>query len=98
MRAALAANADPERLLIVDALLELFGAGGKQAARRTLEEQERRPRFELRILGEQLLIPLLEGSEVFFLLFGKALEHQAAATILRHRRGARVKQIGRAHV
>ena len=49
VRAALALDADEQRLLIVDALAQLLGAFGEQAAGRALEEQERRPRFELRI-------------------------------------------------
>ena len=46
VRAALALDADHQRLAVVDALRQLFGAGGEQAVRRPLEEQERRARFE----------------------------------------------------
>ena len=49
MRAALAADADHQRLLIVDAAQQPIGAFGEQAVGGALEEQERRPRFELRI-------------------------------------------------
>ena len=50
VRAALAPDADHQRLQIVDALGQLLGAGGEQAVGGALEEQERRPRLELRIL------------------------------------------------
>src|SRR5262245_58624370 len=47
VRAAFAADADEQRLLIVDAALaQLLGAFGEQPARRALEEEKRRPRFE----------------------------------------------------
>ena len=49
VRAALALDADEQRLLIVDAVAQLLGALGEQAVGRALEEQERRPRLELRI-------------------------------------------------
>ena len=61
VRAALAADADAIGLEIVDAVAaQLLGAGREQAVGRALEEQERRPRLELRILLEQLLVALLE--------------------------------------
>src|SRR5262245_56674498 len=61
MRGALAADADAQRLAIVDAVAaELVGAGSEQPVGRTLEEQERRTRLELRILIEQLMIARLE--------------------------------------
>ena len=50
VRAALALDADHQRLPVVDAIREPLGAGGEQAVRGALEEQERRPRLELRIL------------------------------------------------
>ena len=50
VRAALAADADHQRLQIVDALGELVGAGREQAVGRALEKQERRPGLELRVL------------------------------------------------
>ena len=50
--AALAFDADEQRLLIVDALANPLGAGGEQTARRALEEQERRALLELGILRQ----------------------------------------------
>src|SRR5690606_25112909 len=44
MRRALAADADHQRLLVVDALRELLGARGEQAVGRAFEEEERRIR------------------------------------------------------
>ena len=76
MRAALAADADLVGLAIVDAVaLQLVGALREQAVRRALEEEERRPRLELRILLEQLLVALLERAEMVLLFLGQALEH-----------------------
>ena len=54
VRAALAADADQQRLLIVDAARQPLGAFGEQAVGGALEEQERRPRLELRIALQQL--------------------------------------------
>ena len=90
VRAALALDADEQRLLIVDAVAQLLGAFGEQAVRRALEEQERRPRLELRILREQLAIALLERPEVLLLFVGELLEHRAAARVAGHARAARV--------
>ena len=56
VRPALAANADHQRLPIVDALGELLGAGGEQSVGGAFEKEERRPRLELRILLQQLLV------------------------------------------
>src|SRR6266567_7482457 len=67
VRAALALDADEQRLLIVHALAELLGAFGEQAAGGALEEQEGRPRLEIRIAGDQLAVAPLEGAEVLAL-------------------------------
>ena len=42
VRPALAADADPERLLVVDALAQPLGALGEEAVGRPFEEEERR--------------------------------------------------------
>src|SRR6185436_3608435 len=47
-----------------------------------LEEEERRPRLELRIGGRQLGIALLQRAEVLLLLLGQLVEHRAAAGVL----------------
>ena len=91
VRAALAADADHQRLLIVDAAHQPFGAFGEQAVGGALEEQERRPRFELRIAPQQLAVARLELAEMFLLLEREILKHLAAARVLRHLRGARVE-------
>ena len=57
VRRALAADADLQRLPVVDALRDLVGARGEQPVGRALEEQERRPRLELRVL-----LPAAAGS------------------------------------
>src|SRR5262252_8764836 len=75
MRAALAPDPDQERLLVVHALAQLLGALREDAAGRALEEQERRPRFELWIGGNQLVVALFERREVFLLLLGQLPEH-----------------------
>src|SRR5438477_13167023 len=49
MRAAFTFDADEERLQIVDAFAEPFGALCKKAARRAFEKQKRRPRFKVLI-------------------------------------------------
>src|SRR5215813_1705900 len=72
VRAALAADPDEQRLLVVHAALaQLFGALREQTAGRALEEEERRPRLEQRILRDQLLVALLQRAQVLFLLFGQ---------------------------
>src|SRR5262249_24436781 len=92
VRAALAADADEQRLLVVDAALaQLLGPIREQAARRPLEEQERRPRLELRVLRGELAVPLFQRAEMFPLLSGEPLEHGAAARVLRHSRRTRVE-------
>ena len=90
VRAALAADADHQRLLIVDAAHQPLGAFGEQAVGGALEEQERRPRLELRIALQQLAVARLELAEVLLLLQREILEHLAAARVARHLRGARV--------
>ena len=79
MRAALALDADEQRLLIVDALAEPVGALGEQAVRRALEEEKRGPRLELRIHLEQLRVARLERAEMFLLFLGQLLKDRAAA-------------------
>ena len=83
MRAALAADADAIGLEIVDAVAaQLLGAGREQAVGRALEEQERRPRLELRILLEQLLVAVLERLQVMHFFGGELAEDLARARIL----------------
>ena len=83
VRAALAADADAQRLGLVHAgLAQLLGAFGEQAVGRALEEQERRLRFELRVALEQGAVARLEPVEVIDLLFGQLLEDMAAAAVL----------------
>src|SRR5687767_14376982 len=60
VRPALAADPDHQRLLIVDAAHQPFRAFGEQAVRGALEEEERRPRFELWITAQQLGVAGLE--------------------------------------
>src|SRR5262245_5474350 len=91
VRAALAADADHQRLTIVDALVQLIGAGGEQSVRRALEKEERRPRLELRILLEELAVPRFERREMRLLFLGELLEHAAAARIARNARRARIE-------
>ena len=91
VRSALALDADEQRLLIVDAAAQLVGALGEEPARRALEEQERRPRFEQRILRHQLRIALLERAQVIALLGGQPLEHVAAPRVGRQARRAEVE-------
>src|SRR6266516_98082 len=91
VRAALTADADEQRLLIVDALAQLFGACGKQAAGGAFEKEERRARFELRVAGREVRVPLLERAEMFALFRGELLKHRAASWILGDRGGARVE-------
>src|SRR2546429_8954105 len=90
VRIALAADADEQRLLIVDAAQQAVGALGEQAVRRALEEQERRTGLELRIAREQLAVARLELSQMLLLFGRELLEHLPAACVLRHGRGARV--------
>src|SRR5262245_38694826 len=70
MRSTFAADADEQRLLIVHARAQLLGAFGKQPVGGALEEEERRPPFEIGIFRQQLLIAFLQRAEVFLLLAG----------------------------
>src|SRR5262249_48936172 len=74
VRTALAADADQQRALVVDALPQLFGTGGKQAVGRALEEQECRLRLETGIGRDQLLIPRFELAQMLFLFGAELLE------------------------
>src|SRR5258706_9653282 len=91
MRPALALDADEKSLLVVDPMAEPFGAGIEQAARGALEEQERRPRFELRILGGQVAVALLEEAEMVLLFGSQLLEHGTPARVAGERGGTRVE-------
>src|SRR5262245_7672933 len=91
VRAALAADADAQRFQIVHTLLELLGARREQRARGALEEKERRPRFELRILLQERLVALLQRAEMLSFFPGQFLKHRAAAPILGHRGRAGVE-------
>src|SRR5262245_10405145 len=84
VRAALAANANHQRLLIVDAAHQTFGAFGEETVRGAFEKEERRTGFELRIAAEQLAVARLQLAQVFLLLQGKVLEHLATARVLGH--------------
>ena len=79
VRAALAADADQQRLLVVDALGEPVGALGEQPVGGALEKQERRTRLQLRIGRQQLRVARLERAEMLLFLFGELLEDRAPA-------------------
>src|SRR5580704_2508044 len=91
VRPALAFDADEQRLPVVNALPELLGARSEQPMRGALEEQECRARLELRVLGQQLAVPLLEGAQMLPLFRGKLLEDRPSARVGRHAGGARVE-------
>src|SRR5262245_38508663 len=91
VRAALALDADEQRLFVVHALAQLLGTLGEQPARRAFEEQKRRPRFELRVLRDQFLVALLQRAEVFLFFFVQFLEDGAAARVFGDAGGARVE-------
>src|SRR5260370_31662857 len=78
VRAALAADADAERLLIVDALAQFFGSLGEETAGGTLEEQKGGSRFELRIAGREVCVALLQGAEMFAFFVCALLEQLPA--------------------
>src|SRR5437879_10700574 len=78
VRAALAADADEQRLLIVDSLAQLLGAGREEPAGGAFEEQEGRTRFQIRILRGELRVPLLQRRQVLFLFGGQLLKDRAA--------------------
>src|SRR5262249_8471529 len=81
MRAALAADANHERLLIVDAFHQPLGALGKEAVGGALEEQERGARLELGIASQQLVVALLELAEMLLLLESEVVEDLPSARI-----------------
>src|SRR5262245_38703817 len=92
VRAALAADANHERLLVVHAIRQqLLCAFGEQAVCGALEEEERRARFELRIARQQHGVPRLQRGQVFLLFAGQLREHAPAAGIARDRGGAGVE-------
>src|SRR5437867_2961806 len=64
VRTALALDANQQRLFVVDALTQLLGGRGEQSARRALEDQEHRARFELGILDLEFPVSLLELGQV----------------------------------
>src|SRR6185503_2588736 len=78
---ALALDADHERLPIVDAVCEAIGRGGEQPIGGALEKEERGPRFELRILLEQLAVALLQGTEMFLFLRGELFKDAASTSV-----------------
>ena len=73
------------------ACMQLVGAAREQTVRRAFEEQERRPRFELRILFEQLLVALLERAEMVLFFLGETMKHVPAARVLGDPRRAGVE-------
>ena len=91
VRVALAADADEQRLLIVDAAQQPVGAFREQTIGGALEEEERRPRLELRLAREQLAVPSFQLAEMLLLLRREILEHLAAARIARHARRAGIE-------
>jgi hypothetical protein len=91
MRSALAANADHQRLLIVDAAQQPLGAFGEEAVGGALEEQERRPRLQLRIALQQIAVSLFQLAEMLALFHREILEDLAAANITRDLGRARVE-------
>src|SRR5262249_59982632 len=90
-RAALAFDADEQGVQILDARSEFLRTRREDAVRRALKKEERRPRLEQRVGGEQLRVPLLERAEMLFLFLRKFLEDGPSARVLRKRRGAIVK-------
>ena len=91
MRAALASDADHERLLIVDTTREPLGAFRKEAVGGALEEEERRSRLELWIALQQLRISCFEFDEVLLLLEREVLKDLAPARIAGQPRSAGVE-------
>src|SRR5262249_22245266 len=89
--AALAPDAEQQRLLIVGADLELRGPFIEQAVSGALEKQERGPRLERGIGRQQLAIALLERREMLAFLVRQLVEHRAAAGVFGRRRGAGVE-------
>src|SRR5581483_10315936 len=74
VRAPLAADADEQRLLIVDPGRQFFGAGREQAVCRALEKQKCRLRVERGIFGEELAVSLFQRGEMLAFLVGETLE------------------------
>src|SRR6202171_5368215 len=91
VRRALAFDADEQRLPVVDALPELLGTRGEQPVRRALEEQECGARLELRVLSQQLAVPLLQCVQMLALFRGELPEDGASARVARHAGRARVE-------
>src|SRR5436190_6217127 len=91
VRVALAADADEERLLIVDTAQQTIGAFGEQTIRRAPEEEERRPRFKLRVARHQLAVAPFELAQVLLLFRRQIMEYLAASRIARDFRGAGVE-------
>src|SRR6266851_508662 len=91
VRPALALDTDEQRLPVVDAFPELLGTRSEQPVGGALEEQERGARLELRVLSQQLAVPLLERAQMLPLLRGELLEDRAAARVARHAGRARIE-------
>ena len=92
VRAALALDADQQRLGVVHAAAtQLVGAGLEQPARRPFEKQERRARIELGIALHQLAIPVFEHAEMLAFFRRELLKDRAAALILGEARGTSVE-------
>ena len=87
MRASLAADADHERLLVIDAFRQAFGSFREQAVRRALEKQKRGSRFQQRIRGQQLRISRFERTQMLLLFPGQFLKYAAAARVFSARPG-----------
>src|SRR5262245_42039425 len=83
VRAALAGDADAQRLLVGHAGAQLVEPLGEQSARGPLEEQERGAILERRIVGEELGVAPLERGEMLALLGGERLEDAAALRVAR---------------
>src|SRR4051794_38371505 len=86
VRAALAADPDHQRLLVVDAVAaEACRAFGEQAVGGPFKEQECRMRLELWVSCEQHLVPLFERAEVLALFLCELCEDAPAARVARNR-------------
>src|SRR5438046_988870 len=73
------------------AAAELRRAFGEQATGGAFEEEERGPRLERRICGDQLRVALLERREVLAFFAGEFLEDAAPARIAGEGRRTRVE-------
>jgi hypothetical protein len=78
---ALALDPDHERLTIVHAVRQSIGCRGKEPVSGSLEEEKRGPRFELRILLQQLPVSLLQRGEMVLLLRRELFEHPPSARV-----------------